>query len=63
VRLQRQWGVQARTIAGDWGDPAWIVATDSRDRAHAAVDALYPKGEARVVTRVASPWEPVETPA
>lgn len=57
ARLQRQWAVQTRTIAGDWADPSWVVPSPTLEAASAAVDALYPKGEARVVTRVASDWE------
>jgi hypothetical protein len=55
ARLRREWGVQVRTIAGDWSEAVgWAI---SREAAYSGADALYPTGEARVVSRVVSDWE------
>jgi len=52
VRLRRQWGIQQRHPAtGRWDDLAWL---SSRESAEAAIDALYPPSEVRLVTRVLS---------
>lgn len=56
ARLRREWGVQVRTIAGDWStDVGWAI---DRQAAYSGADALYPTGEARVVSRVVSDWGP-----
>ena len=56
ARLRRQWGVQTRTLSGDWPpDASWAA---DRQAAYSGVDALYPEGDARVVSRVVSDWEP-----